>query len=137
MALGSLSHDDEDFKPEINTTPLVDVMLVLLIVFMVTLPAMTQQAAVELPRADAAPLSPAPSVQLAVRADGSVSWNGQVVAEADLGLHMEAAARQQPVPEIHLQADRRVPYDHVARTLAAAQTHGLTRIAFVTEAQSR
>lgn len=133
MALGSFGSDEDDFKPEINTTPLVDVMLVLLIVFMVTIPVLSAQAPVDLPQAAAAPLTETPHVALSVAADGSLAWDGAPLASEDLAARLAAASRQQPAPELRLQADERAPYGHVARVLAAAQTQGLARIAFITQ----
>lgn len=133
MALGSFAHDEEDFSPEINTTPLVDVMLVLLIVFMVTIPVFSNQAPVDLPQATAAPLPEAPHIALSIAADGSLAWDGAPLPAEELRARLAAASQRQPAPELRLQADERAPYGHVARVLAAAQTEGLSRIAFITQ----
>ena len=118
---------------EINTTPLVDVMLVLLIIFMVTAPLMTQSIGVDLPAAEAvAPQKEAPKVTLAIDADGSIRWDDAVLDEAQLKARMLAAAVESPQPELHLHADRKTPYEHVARVLGAARAAGLERIGFVT-----
>lgn len=133
MALGSFGSDLDDFKPEINTTPLVDVMLVLLIVFMVTIPVLHTQAPVDLPQAAAAPIVEAPHVALSVAADGSLAWDGAPLAADQLAARLAATSRQQPMPELRLQADQHVPYGVVAGVLATAQTQGLSRIAFITQ----
>lgn len=121
---------------EINTTPLVDVMLVLLVIFMITLPLITQRLSVDLPRTEAeAPStasSPAP-VALGIDGAGQLSWNGAMLSESDFELRLQAAAQQEPRPELHLYADRNTPYQRLAEVLAAAQRHGLTRIGFVTQ----
>lgn len=121
---------------EINTTPLVDVMLVLLVIFMITLPLITQRLAVDLPKADvdgpAVTAGPAP-VELNIDVVGQLSWDGVAVNAADFELHLQAAAQQEPRPELHLYADGNTPYQRLAEVMAAAQRHGLTRIGFVTE----
>ncbi len=121
---------------EINTTPLVDVMLVLLVIFMITLPLITQRLAVDLPKADvdgpAVTEGPAP-VKLSIDAAGQLSWDGIAVSAADFELHLQAAAQQELRPELHLYADGNTPYQRLAEVMVAAQRHGLTRIGFVTE----
>ena len=124
---------------EINTTPLVDVMLVLLVIFMVTLPLITHRLAVDLPEADAqarvtAAANPEP-VALGIDADGQLSWNGVALSATELEGHLAQAARQQPKPELHLYADKNTVYQRLAEVMATAQRHGLTRIGLVLEAK--
>ena len=133
MAFGT-QDDTDDVMNEINMTPLVDVMLVLLIIFMITVPVMTQSVNVQLPRATSAPEQASPqTIQLAVDAQGRYFWNGQPLAAADLAARLKAAAQQQPQPELHLRADKDARYEPVAQALAAAQRAGLHRIGFITE----
>ncbi|HTN65304.1 MAG TPA: biopolymer transporter ExbD [Burkholderiaceae bacterium] len=134
MAMGTLSDSDDDFNPEINTTPLVDVMLVLLIIFIITIPAMNNKIPIDLPRATSQPEQIKPeNVNLAIDAIGTVYWNDSPVAPAELELRIAAAALQTPQPELHLRAERTTQYEKVAQVMAAAQAGGLTKIGFVTE----
>ncbi|WP_420992755.1 ExbD/TolR family protein [Cupriavidus sp. 30B13] len=135
MAPSFEEHDD--VVTEINMTPLIDVMLVLLIVFMVTLPAITHAVKLELPRASSAPSDNQPErVDVSVDAGGTVSWNAQPVDEGALATRLAVAATQQPQPALQLYADRTTPYEAVAGVLAAAQRAGLTNINFVTTPKS-
>jgi biopolymer transport protein ExbD/biopolymer transport protein TolR len=120
---------------EINMTPLIDVMLVLLVIFMITAPLMTARLPLDLPKADA-PATPEPvtaPLALALAADGQ-TYLGEtrVLAEAFEAALMDAG-RQNPGREVHLRADRNVPYGRVAAVIALLQKAGLSRIAFVTE----
>jgi biopolymer transport protein ExbD len=135
MSFGNLpGGDDDEVMSEINMTPLVDVMLVLLIIFMVTMPVLTHSVKLDLPQAASAPEDVKPAhVTLAVLGDGSYRWDSETVPLAVLAERMAGAARQHPQPELHLRADRSVAYDAVAQALAAAQRAGLTRVGFVTE----
>jgi len=119
---------------EINMIPLIDVMLVLLIVFMITAPLLTHRVGLELPQADSTPRPPVTdAIRLTIQADGALFWNAAPLTEAELAERMTAAATGVPVPELHLQADRRVPYGQVAAVIALAARSGLTHIGFVTE----
>lgn len=125
---------DDTLVADINMTPLIDVMLVLLVVFMVTLPVLHHAASVTLPRASSQRENQqAPGVNIAIDARGRMSWNAQTVDERELQTRLAGAAARSPQPEIRLYADRAVPYGRVAALLAAASTTGLTKIAFVTE----
>ncbi|MCB1889047.1 MAG: biopolymer transporter ExbD [Rhodocyclaceae bacterium] len=118
---------------EINTTPLVDVMLVLLIIFMVTAPLITQNISVDLPQADAVePPQEAPKVALEIDAEGRISWDKQAIDAEELDRRLSEAASARPQPELHLLADRLTDYEHVAKVLAAARAAGLEKIGFVT-----
>ena len=126
--------DDDTLAADINMTPLIDVMLVLLVVFMVTLPVLHHAASVALPRASSQRENQqVPSVNIVIDARGRMSWDAQTVDEGELQARLAGAAARSPQPEIRLYADRAVPYGHVAALLAAASTGGLTKIAFVTE----
>ncbi len=135
MAMGSLSdRSDDDFNPEINTTPLVDVMLVLLIIFIITIPVINHSVNLELPRASAQPSKAKPeTVNLSIDAQGKIFWNNKPLAEADLPAQVAAAAQQDPQPAVHLRAARTTQYEKVAQVMAAAQNGGLTKIGFITE----
>jgi biopolymer transport protein ExbD len=117
---------------EINTTPLVDVMLVLLVIFIITAPLFQQAVPIDLPQVTATKLEEKPQViQLAIDADGRIFWNGEAIGRAELDQRFaEASVRQ---PELHLRADRGVRYEKVADVMAAAQRANIAKIAFLTE----
>ena len=134
MAMGSLSDSDDDFNPEINTTPLVDVMLVLLIIFIITIPVMNHAVKIDLPKASSAPDDVKPeSINLSIDTAGDVYWNEEKIDSNQLSLRIEAAAQKQPQPELHLRAERTTQYEKVAQVMSAAQSGGLTKIGFVTD----
>lgn len=134
MAMGSLSDSDDDFNPEINTTPLVDVMLVLLIIFIMTIPVMNHAIKIDLPRASDQPDAVKPqNIDLSIDAQGKIYWNTEVIDMNQLNLRIAAEAKKQPQPELHLRAERTTQYEKVAQVMAAAQTGGLSKIGFVTE----
>jgi biopolymer transport protein ExbD len=120
---------------EINTTPLIDVMLVLLIMFIITLPVMTHAVKLDMPRQTSAP--PPPSdviiepIRLDIDWDGAIIWNGSQVQLPDLEGYFRVEAAKSPQPELHVRPDRRANYDTVAKVLALAQRNGMQRIGFV------
>jgi biopolymer transport protein ExbD len=118
---------------EINVTPLVDVMLVLLVIFIVTAPLFTHAVRVDLPQAEAEPTPKKPeTVALTLDGNGSVSWNGETVTLPDLAPRLAQAAAKKPQPEIHLYADHNTRYQALAEVMAAIQTAGLQKIGFIT-----
>ena len=139
MAMGSLSDGEDDFNPEINTTPLVDVMLVLLIIFIIiTIPVMNHSVKIDLPRATNQPNETKPeNVNLAIDAEGKVYWNAEAVDLAQLNTRIADAAKMNPQPELHLRAERTTQYEKVAQIMVAAQSGGLSKIGFVTDPQAR
>jgi biopolymer transport protein ExbD len=115
---------------EINTTPLVDVMLVLLIIFMITAPLLTHQVKIDLPQATTQKSTEKPEiVTVAIDAAGTLYWNNSPLTRVC------RAARQQPQPELHLRADRHTQYEKLAEVMAAAQNAGMRRMGFVTSPQ--
>lgn len=119
---------------EINMTPLIDVMLVLLVIFMITAPLMSSSLRLDLPRADAATPSDAPAfIAVAITPDGRLHLADEALADADFDARIADAGRRQPAPEVQLRADRSVPYGRVAELIGRLQRAGLDRIAFVTE----
>ncbi|MBB5417502.1 biopolymer transporter ExbD [Paraburkholderia sp. CNPSo 3155] len=137
MAMSPFSDDDDQgLMNEINMTPLVDVMLVLLIIFLVTIPALQHAVRIDLPHASSQPEAVKPAhVDVAVQADGTVLWDGQPVTDDGLRARIAHAALATPQPELHLRADRKVPYERVAIVMSAAQSGGLTKMGFVTDPQ--
>ena len=135
MAFGSFNKSgDAAPMAEINMIPLIDVMLVLLVIFIITAPLLTHAVKIELPKASSQPNVVQPeNVQLGVKADGEVYWNGEMVDKAALATRMAAAAKLDPQPEIHLRADRSTEYEKVAEVMSAAAKAGLVKIGFVTE----
>jgi biopolymer transport protein ExbD len=133
MAFGT-QDDTDDVMNEINMTPLVDVMLVLLIIFMITVPVMKHSVEVDLPRANSQPQDVKPqTVRLTVDAKGQYWWNEAPVSDQDLPRMLRAAAARDPQPELHIRGDKDVRYERVAQAMSAAQQAGLRRIGFVTE----
>ena len=138
MGMGSLSDSDDDFNPEINTTPLVDVMLVLLIIFIMTIPVMNHAVKIDLPRATNQPDQTKPeNINLSIDPDGKLFWNDEVVDRNELNARIAVAAQKQPQPELHLRAARTVQYEKVAQVMAAAQSGGLGKIGFVTDPDAK
>ncbi len=120
---------------DINMTPLIDVMLVLLVIFMITAPLMTSRLRLDLPKADAAPAADAPAfVTVAIDHEGRTFLDDAPLAREPLAERLAAAAQANPRLEVQLRADRRVPYGEVATLIALVQQAGLSRIGFVTEA---
>ena len=121
---------------DINVTPLVDVMLVLLVIFIITAPLMASRLALELPKA-AAPAAPAPGpalfVAISLDAQGNTYWGDEAVDAAVLSQRLREAARRDPATEVQLRADTAVPYGRVVQLIGLAQTAGLSRIGFVAD----
>lgn len=118
---------------EINTTPLVDVMLVLLIIFMITAPLLTHAVKVDLPRATSQPTDERPqTISLALRADGQLFWNDQPLPQTELARRLGEAAARQPQPELHLRADKDTRYQKIAEVMSAARLAGIQKMGFVT-----
>ena len=135
MAMGSFNTSGAQAPmAEINTTPLVDVMLVLLIIFIITAPLLTHSVNVDLPRASSAPVEHKPTtLQVSIDADGKVSLAGQAVSTTDLELRFREAVGRDAQVEMHLMADRATRYEAVAETMSAARRAGLSKIGFVTQ----
>lgn len=135
MAFSKPSEENDDgLMAEINMTPFVDVMLVLLIIFIVTLPVMQQSVKIELPKAlSAASTSKPDSIQVSIDQHGKIFWNTSEVSLTEFSKKAKIAADLNPMPDIKLRADKRVAYEYVAQVLTASKRNGLTKIGFVTE----
>jgi biopolymer transport protein ExbD len=118
---------------EMNMTPLIDVLLVLLVMFIITIPVMTHAVKLDMPRATNAPQQTDPVViNLEIDFDGTILWNGSPVADVDtLDAYFRREAVADPQPELHIRPNKRAEYDVVARVLASAQRNGLRKIGFV------
>jgi len=126
------SGGEPEVMVDINTTPLIDVMLVLLIMLIITIPIQMHSVKMNLPVGDPPPSAPPPVVQLNIDVDGAVTWNGATVENTpDLEARMKGAAAQPQQPEIHLLPNAHVAYKNVAAVLAAAQREGVTNIGLV------
>ena len=125
----------------INMTPLIDVMLVLLVIFIMASPLLPQQIGLSLPKTTLAPqaphradVTPPPTITVSIDADGHLQWDGVGMDAGALAGRMHAAAAVNPQPQIALRADQHTPYALVAEVMAAAQRAGLTRFGFVVDA---
>lgn len=127
--------DDAEPMMEINTTPLIDIMLVLLIMLIITIPIQTHAVKLDMPRPNPNQITPPVEpevIELDVDFDGTVYWNGNMVpSEATLLAYFRDTAAKEPQPEVHLRPNRLVKYDHVAKVLAHAQRLGVLKIGFV------
>ena len=128
------SQEDERALSDINTTPLVDVMLVLLIVFMITIPVITQTVPVDLPEVSNEATKTKPeNINISVNKEGQVFWNSALVANNDdLLQRLEGVARMQPQPEVHIRADQQTRYENVGRVIVDAQRKGIMKVGFIT-----
>ena len=131
---GGPSGDDEPMSA-INTTPLVDVMLVLLIIFLITVPVITQSVRVNLPRAANIPTQTKPeNVNIAVDAAGNVYWNTAMVPTQEALLdRLKGVAVQDPQPEIHVRGDQQTRWENVGRVIVLCQRSGIQKVGFITE----
>ncbi len=131
---GSSAQDGSSALADINVTPMVDVMLVLLVIFIMAAPLMLPAIQLELPATQARPApAPAVTVQIAIAADQSLYWGGSRISAEDLSGRLQTQARQSPQTVISLQADKATPYEQLAKVMAAAQAAGLNQISFVTD----
>lgn len=138
MSFGSGDGDDE-VMASINTTPLVDVMLVLLIIFLITIPVVTHTVPVNLPREANQPTQTKPqNIIIAVDKDGRTYWNEELVADnAALLDRMTIVANQIPQPEIHIRGDQDALYESVGRVVTASQRAGIVKLGFITQPAAR
>lgn len=130
----SLGHDSHRRQPqaEINMIPLIDVMLVLLIVFIIAAPLLTHAVKIDLPKASSEPLQQkGEHIQLAIKENGDLYWNGEAVSRDGLATRLQSAATSDTPPELHIHADAKTPYETIAQTMALAARLGLSRIGFV------
>jgi len=130
MSIGGGGEDEP--MMEMNMTPLIDVLLVLLVMFIITIPVMTHAVKLDMPRANNAPSQATPIViNIEIDFDGTVLWNGSPVTVDALDGYFRREAAADPQPELHIRPNKRASYDVVARVLAAAQRNGLLKIGFV------
>jgi biopolymer transport protein ExbD len=135
MAFGSFDRKTSS-QPmaEINMVPLIDVVLVLLVIFIVTAPLLTNVVKLDLPKAtSAADIQKPEKVEFAIDANGGLFWTGERITREDAIVRFAEEGRKRPQPEIYLRADQNAPYRYVAETLADASKGGLSKVAFVSE----
>jgi biopolymer transport protein ExbD len=135
MALASEDSDEEEMNSTINTTPLVDVMLVLLIIFMITIPVVTQSIKLELPKERNVPTQTKPeNIVIAVNRDGEVHWGMERLPDIEtLVTRLKLVAVKEPQPEVHIRGDSEVRYEAVGRVVVACQRAGIMKVGFITE----
>ena len=134
MAFGGFN-DNQNQAPmaDINITPMVDVMLVLLVIFIITAPLFTHAIKVDLPSAQSAPAPEKPeTISLSIDRSGKMFWNNDPVTESELADRIVASAQRQPQPELQLRADKDTRYEILAQVMSLAQNNGLAKIGFVT-----
>jgi biopolymer transport protein ExbD len=135
MSVGSSEGEATELNSTINTTPLVDVMLVLLIIFLITIPVITQHVVENLPKAANIPTQTKPeNITVEVDAKGNMYWNAKrLVDKNDLLERIKQAAVLQPQPELHIRADKETRYEAVGRVIYTIQRGGLVKVGFITE----
>jgi biopolymer transport protein ExbD len=139
MAIRYRPEPDDALMSQINTTPLVDVMLVLLIIFLITIPVVNSSIVVSLPREEVQVRETRPeNVIVSVDAEGGIYWFETRLAGADqLAQRLALVAAHKPQPEVHIRGDARADYDSIGRVVLAAQQMGIERIGFITEPPAR
>ena len=123
---------------EINMVPLIDVMLVLLVIFIITAPLLTNAVKLELPKASSqVNEAKADKIEFAIDAAGALFWNGEAVSRAEAAKRFALESKKQPQPEVHLRADRATQYQPIAEVMADAASAGMARIGFVSNPEER
>jgi biopolymer transport protein ExbD len=134
--MGVSTSEDSDVLSEINITPLVDVMLVLLVAFVITIPALTNAIHINLPRTvNTTPPEQQKAITVTVDTTGAVFFDDALVAPADLGQRLSNIKARTPDPTLHLRADDRVPYGSVAKVMAAIEHSGISKVSVLTDTE--
>jgi|SRR6185503_12709833 biopolymer transport protein ExbD len=137
MSVGPAEGEDEVMSA-INTTPLVDVMLVLLIIFLITIPVVTQTVPLTLPTVTNEALITKPeNITLSVNAKGDVFWNGRRVSQDGLDERLKQTAVIVPQPEVHIRGDAQARFESIGRVIAMAQRAGILKVGFITDPEMR
>ncbi|HZV62283.1 MAG TPA: biopolymer transporter ExbD [Methylophilaceae bacterium] len=126
------SDNQNSLMSEINTTPLVDVMLVLLVIFIITAPLLTHAVKIDLPQASSQPIEQKPEIiSISVDGAGQMYWNDTALVEGELSVRLQQAATTKPQPELHIRADKETRYQILAQIMADAQNAGIQKLGFV------
>lgn len=136
MGSGGFGGDNHHGQPmaEINTTPMVDVMLVLLVIFIITAPLLTHSIKIDLPQASSQSNQEKPdTVTLSINGEGKLFWNDEPLADSELTSRLTTEAQKKNQPELRLRADKTTNYQQLAAVMSAAQTAGIEKLGFVTE----
>ena len=135
MSVGQGNGEEDKIVSDINTTPLVDVMLVLLIIFLITIPVVTQSIRLELPKERNIPLQTKPeNIVIAVNREGEVHWGIERLPDIEtLVRRLKIEAVKEPQPEVHIRGDSEVRYESVGRVVVACQRAGIFKVGFITE----
>ncbi len=135
MGMGA-GHEPGGVMAEINVTPMVDVMLVLLIIFMITAPLMSHKIKVELPQAQMEPnKEPPATITLTMETNGRVYWNDAPTVQESIDNQLRIEAKRTPQPEVQIRADRDTPYGEVAKLMISAKNAGMKKVGFITTPQ--
>jgi len=139
MNVGSADGEEDELNSSINTTPLVDVMLVLLIIFLITIPVVTKTVPVELPKESNVPTQTKPeNINISVDKEGNIYWNDKAVPDAaSLLERMKEVAVKDPQPEVHIRGDANTRYESVGRVVFICQRAGIVKVGFITEPPPR
>jgi len=138
MAMSVGQDDNDEVISSINTTPLVDVMLVLLIIFLITIPVVTHTVPVQLPKETIQPLQTTPkSIVIAVNRDGDFFWNEKQVDAPTLLARLKTVSVQTPQPEVHVRGDQNTRYEFIGRVITECERAGIAKVSFITEPPAR
>ncbi|ASL42825.1 MULTISPECIES: ExbD/TolR family protein [Burkholderiaceae] len=138
MAMSVGQDDNDEVISSINTTPLVDVMLVLLIIFLITIPVVTHTVPVQLPKETIQPLQTTPkSIVIAVNKDGDFFWNEKQVDAPTLLARLKTVSVQTPQPEVHVRGDQLTRYEFIGRVITECERAGIAKVSFITEPPAR
>ena len=137
MSVGQEDGDDEVIS-SINTTPLVDVMLVLLIIFLITIPVVTHPVPVQLPKEAIQPLQTTPkTIVIAINRDGDFFWDEKVIDAPTLLTRLKTVSVMTPQPEVHIRGDQNTRYEFIGRVITACERAGIAKVSFITEPPAR
>ena len=138
MSVGQDSDSEDEVIANINTTPLVDVMLVLLIIFLITIPVVTHTIPVTLPKETIQPLQTTPkSIVIAVNRDGDFFWNEKLVDAPTMLTRLKTVSVMTPQPEVHVRGDQNTRYEFIGRVITACERAGIAKVSFITEPPAR
>jgi biopolymer transport protein ExbD len=138
MAMNVAQDDEDEVIASINTTPLVDVMLVLLIIFLITIPVVTHTVPLQLPKETVTPLQTKPdAVEVAVNKDGKLFWNEKQIDNGTLLERLKSVSVQQPQPEVHVRGDQETRFEFIGRVITTCERAGIAKVSFVTQPPER